>query len=148
MKSLRESLFGDNITKEYTFGDLFKLDESSSRWKNSPLDKQFSSQRIKKATKVSGTDKCEIIYKGIVKTILDIKLDGDPEEMKKEWFFGRVERAVFDFFQWSMKVKRVYVGFLNRGALVLVRDKTLFDTDFDTVQIGLATDLNLVFTRK
>lgn len=148
MKSLRESLFGDNITKEYTFGDLFELDEKACHWKNCPLDKQFSAMRIKSKTKVTGSDKCEIIFKGMVKVIEDIKLEGNPNDMDKQWLFCKVEEVVWDFFQYSMVKKRVYVMLINNNHLVLDSDKSLFDDGFDTIQISVGPELNLVFKRK
>lgn len=149
MKSLQESLFDDDlISRDLTFGNLFELDEKSCRWKNCPLDKQFSALRIKSKTKVTGADKCEIIFKGLVKVIENIKLEGNPADMDKGWLFCEVERAVWNFFQYSMAKKRVYVFLLNDGRLILDRDRSLFDDSFDTIQISLATGLDLVFRRK
>ena len=151
MKSLKESLFDTekNITKDITFGDLFELDEKySSNWKYCPLDKQFSVQRIKSKIKVTGTDKREIIFKGMVKLIENIKLEGSPEDINKAWLFYQVEDAVWDFFQYSMEKKRVYIMLLNNGHLVLDKDISLFDGEFDVIQVVLGPELNLLFRRK
>ena len=150
MKSLKESLFDveKNINKDMTFGDLFELDEKfSSNWKYCPLDKQFSAQRIKSKTKVTGTDKCEIIFKGMVKLIENIKLKGSLEDINKAWLFYQVEDVVWDFFQYSMVKKRVYITIFNGGHLVLDKDISLFN-GFDIIQVGLGPELNLVFRRK
>lgn len=150
MKSLKESLFDveKNITKDMTFGDLFELDEKfSSNWKYCPLDKQFSAQRIKSKTKVTGSDKREIIFKGMVKLIENIKLEGSPEDINKAWLFYQVEDVVWDFFQYSMVNKRVYIMLLNNGHLVLDKDISLFN-GFDTIQVILGPELNLIFRRK
>jgi len=150
MKSLKESLFDSDLaTKDLTFGDLFELDEKySSNWKYCPLDKQFSAQKIKSKTKVTGSDKCEIIFNGLVKLIENIKLKGFPEDMNKGWLSHEVESAVWDFFRHGEVKKRVYVMFLNNGHLILDRDRSLFGDSFDTIQIIVGPELNLVFRRK
>lgn len=152
MKSLRESLFDveKNITKDMTFGDLFELDEkSSSNWKYCPLDKQFSVQRIKSKAKVTGTDKRGIIFKGMVKLIENIKLEGSLEDINKAWLFYQVENVVWDFFQFSMMKKSVFItiSIFNGGHLVLDKDISLFN-GCDIIQVGLGPELNLVFRRK
>ena len=154
MKSLSESLFDDNATKDITFGDLFRF-ESYDILKNiyardeyRDLSKSFSSLRVKKASGVSGSDQNETIYKGLVKIIQDIKLDGDPEEMDKKWMEDRLRKTVNGLFQYSLTMKSLYVGFFHNDHLMLAKGYTLFDHEFNEVHIGLGPDLGLVFRRK
>lgn len=151
MKSLRESLFDvdKNIAKDMTFGDLFKLDEDSTHWKNAPLDKQFSALRIKKAIKVTGIDKCEIIFKGLVKVIEDFKLEGNPDDWGREEIQDELKKLIWNFFQYSLDnyKKSVYVGFYNHGALCL-KDYSIFDHEVSEVNISLGHYLTLKFIRR
>ena len=154
MKSLVESLFDDNVTKDMTFGDLFKFESYNivknihARGEYQDLSKSFSAGRIKKITKFSGADKNETIYRGLVKLIQDIKLTGNPEEMDKKWMEDKLRELVDDLFQRNLVMKALYVGFFNNERLCLSRNYTLFDHRFNQVQIGLGPDLGLVFVRK
>ena len=161
MKSLKESLFDDNITKDITFGDLFELESYNIQkvfntigrnvyddGHERDLSKTFSLPRIKKATKVSGSDNNEIIYKGLVKIIQDIKLTGDPEDLDKKWMEDTLRKEINGLFQYSLTMKSLYVGFFNHGHLCLGKEYTLFDRGFDEVQIGLGPDLLVRFKRK
>ena len=154
MKSLRESLFDDNVTKDMTFGDLFKLESYNivknitARGEYQDLSKSFSAGRIKKITKFSGTDKNETIYRGLVKIIQDIKLTGDPEDIDKKWMEDKLRELVDDLFQRNIIMKSLYVGFFNNDHICLGKDYTLFDHGFNQVHIGLGPDLGLVFRRK
>ncbi len=149
MKSLKESLFDSekNITKDMTFGDFFKLDldkcSDPDYW---PFDKQFSAQRIKKKTGVSGEDKCKLIFNGFIKIIQNIDIDKGPEELTKEWLFCKVEKECWDMFQYSMKVKNIYITLFRNGHLILTKDESVLDAD--TVQIMLGPNLQLEFKRK
>ena len=149
MKSLRESLFdNDLVTKNLTFGDLFELDEPmSSKSLHSPLSQEFSVQRLKRLVKVKGEDNDEIIYNGIVKLISDIKLIGDPEDLNKQWLKERRQDLVWDLFRKSRYIS-FYMGFCKNGILILTRDINLFDESYDTIQIRIGTNLNLIFKRK
>ena len=154
MKSLSESLFDDNVSKDITFGDLFRFESHNivknihARGEYQDLSKSFSSLRVKKASGVSGSDKNETIYKGLVKIIQDIKLTGDPEEIDKKWMEDKLRKTVNNLFQYSLTMKSLYVGFFNNGSICLSRDYTLFDHGFNQVHIGLGPDLDLVFRRK
>ena len=162
MKSLRESLFdSNNITKDITFGDLFEFESYNIQkafnaigrhvyddGHERDLSKTFSLPRIKKATKVSGSDNNEIIYKGLVQIIQDIKLTGDPDDMDKKWMVDTLRKEINGFFQYSLAMKSLYVGFFNNGGLCLTKDYTLFNKGFDEVQIGLGPDLLVKFKRK
>lgn len=149
MKSLKESLFDSekNITKDMTFGDFFELYlDKCSDPDYSVFDKQFSAQRIKKETGVSGKDKNEIIFNGFIKIIQNIAIDKDPEELTKEWLFCKVENKCWDMFQYSMKVKNIYISLLRNGRLILTKDESILDAD--TVQIMIGPSLRLEFKRK
>ena len=152
MKSLKESLFDSekNITKDMTFGDLFELDEPmSSKSLHSPLSQEFSVQRLKRLVKVKGEDNDEIIYNGIVKLISDIKLIGNPEDLNKQWLRDKIQDFSWDLFRRPFdKYKSLYTGFSKNGILSMYRDISLLDTSYDTLQIRLGTNLNLVFRRK
>lgn len=161
MKSLKESLFDDNITKDMTFGDLFEFESYNIQkvfntigrnvyddGHERDLSKTFSLPRIKKAAKVSGSDNNEIIYKGLVKIIQDIKLKGDPEDLDKKWMEDTLRKEINGLFQYSLTMKSLYVGFFNYGHLCLGKEYTLFDRGFDEVQIGLGPDLLVRFKRK
>ena len=118
MKSLRESLFDDNITKDMTFGDFFELDlDKCSDPYYSIFDRQFSAQRIKKKTGVSGKDKNKIIFNGFIKIVQDIIMDENPDDLTKEWFFGKLERECWDMFQYSMKFKNIYTPIVRNGQI-------------------------------
>ena len=149
MKSLRESLFDSekNITKDMTFGDFFELDlDKCSDPDYSLFDRQFSTQRIKKKTGVSGKDKCEIIFNGFIKIVQDVIMDEDPDDLTKEWFFCKLERECWDMFQNSMKVKNIYISLTKNGHLILTKDESILNAD--TVQILIGPSLQLVFRRK
>ena len=149
MRSLLESIFdSSNITKDYTFSNLFELDEKASRWENYQLDKHLSAQRIKSKTKVTGSDKNETIFRGLVKLIEGISLMGDPENLHKDWFGEKLMEETWNMFQHSSTNKKVYVMFMNNGHLILDRDRSLFDDSFDTIQINIGPDLGIVFRRK
>ena len=155
MKSLKESLFDDNITKDITFGDLYEFKSYNivkivhARGEYQDLSKSFSVGRIKKITRVSGSDKNETIYKGLVKIIQDIKLiGGPPSEMNVDWLKNKIEELVYNLFQYNLDTKIVYIGFYNKSALCLNKDYTLFDKGFDKIGISLGPDLTLVFKRK
>ena len=153
MKSLSESLFDNNITKGYTFGDLFKIDEQSSRWKHYPLDKQFSVQRIKAAVKRInknvdfGTDKNEIIFKGLCEIICDLDLNADSDKM---WLRNTLDLRLYCFFQYSKSIpKSITVHFINNGKYILDKGINISDNSFvNVIQINIGPDLALVFRRK
>lgn len=149
MKSLKESLFDDNITKDITFGDLFELDrEASDKSLSSPISQEFSVQRLKRLIKVKGEDNDEIIYNGIVKLISDIELKGDPEDINKRWLRLQIQDFSWDLFK-KIYYKSLYIGFIKDGRLMIGQDGlSLFDRDFNAIQIRLGTNLNLVFRRK
>jgi len=149
MKSLKESLFDieKNITKDMTFGDFFELYlDKCSDPDYSLFDRQFSAPRIKKKTGVSGKDKNEIIFNGFIEIIQNIVIDKDPEELTKEWFFCKVEKECWDMFQYSMKVKKIYITLFRNGHLILTKDESILDAD--TVQITIGPSLRLEFKRK
>ena len=151
MKSLKESLFdSDLVTKKLTFGDIFELDEYESRKSlHSPLSQEFSVQRLKRLVKVKGRDNDEIIYNGIVKLISDIELKGKPEDLNKQWLRDKIQDFSWDLFRKPFdNYKSLYTGFSKNGILSVYRDINLLDPSYDTLQIGLGTNLNLIFRRK
>lgn len=97
MKSLQESLFDNNISKDITFGDLFKLDDvrmhlkkASSGWKSSGrgwrqsgandsyrLEDLYDYKLIAKDSKVSGSNPEQIVYNGLIKLIEDIPIQSN-----------------------------------------------------------------------
>jgi len=168
MKSLRESLFDSknqmteslfdtekNITKDTTFGDLFKF-ESFNIVKNitdrstyQDLSKSFSVGRIKKVTNIQGKDKNETIYKGLVHIIENIKFIGDPDDWGKEEIRAELKKLTWNFFQYSLGnyKKMVYVDFYNHGSFCLT-NYSIFDHKVNEVIISLGSDLTLKFIRK
>lgn len=53
---------------------------------------------------------------------------------------------MLDMFQYSMKVKNIYITLFRNGHLVLTKDESILDVD--TVQIILGPSLRLEFKRK
>jgi hypothetical protein len=154
MKSLAESIFDDN-TRDYTFGDLFEL-ESYNIVKNvtarstyQDLTKTFSVGRIKKVSHISGIDKNESIYRGLVKIISDIKLTGDPDDWYREQLRATVEDKVSEFFQHSSSTLMiVYVGFDTSNGALLLGTPSIFNPRVGKIHMSLGPDLSLVFRRK
>lgn len=146
MKDLRESLLDvDDIESKNTkvvFGDLFKLNTDESRGEY--LDKQFSAQRVKKLSKVSGTNKDEIIFNGFVKIIQDIVIDKKLAEIDKLWLKIKLQDVAWNLFQYSMIKKNIYVSLFRKGNLVLSDDHLL---NVDSIQISLGAGLDLWFDR-
>lgn len=155
MKSLRESLFDDNVTKDITFGDLFRFESYNivknihARGEYQDLSKSFSAGRIKKVTNIQGKDKNETIYKGLVHIIENIKFVGDPDDWGREEIQEELKKLTWNFFQYSLDnyKKSVYVGFYNHGVLCL-KDYSIFDHGVNEVNISLGSDLTLKFIRK
>lgn len=150
MKSLKESLFdSDLVTKDITFSDIFELDEyESSKSLHSPLSQEFSVQRLKRLIKVPGSDNDEIIYNGIVELIKNIKIDKDPDSVDKKWLRYEIQEFGWDLFR-KPSYASLYIGFSKNGRLLIGQDGlSLFDQDFNTIQIRLGTNLNLIFRRK
>lgn len=149
MKSLRESLFDSekNITKDITIGDLFEYDEEfSNGYRLLNLDKEFSYIRVRRLTKVSADDHNEIIYKGMAKIVQELKIDVPLEEADKQWLHDKLEKIIWDLFQYSTPKKDISISLHRNRALVLIRDESIFNVD--TVQIMIGRDLRLVFHRK
>jgi len=86
MKSLKESLFdNDLITKDITFGDIFKYVENPinasyfSGHNTVFFSKYMSDVRIRKESKIKCDTRNETIYKGLLKIINNIKFTSDTE---------------------------------------------------------------------
>ena len=98
MKSLKESLFDDNITKDITLGDLFELTDTnlylnkpSSGWKSSGrgwrqgdgtylLRDLYDYKLIEKDSKVKSDGSNDDIIKGIIKLIKDFQIKSDIDQ--------------------------------------------------------------------
>ena len=146
MKSLVESLFDTekNITKTITFGDLFELKEyRPERWPSVDL---FSAPRIKKATGVTGDDKNEIIYKGLLKVIQETPITIPLEEIDRGWLKSKINVKIRDFFQHSAKHKNIYVDFYKNGHLSL--GSSLDEIVNVFICFGLGGALQYNFVRK
>ncbi len=94
MKSLRESLFDDNITKDITFGDLYSYagdSESSEGWRTWPLDKMYSIRKVIKKSGVKDPDKNVSVHDGILQIILGLKLEKSPDDFS---FLKHVQDAL------------------------------------------------------
>lgn len=147
MKSLKESLFDDNVTKDITFGDLFEYDEEfSNGYRLLNLDKEFSYIRVRRLTKVSADDHNEIIYKGMTKIVQGLKIDVPLEEADKQWLHDKLEKVIWGLFQYSIPKKDISISLHRNHALVLIRDESIFNVD--TVQITIGLSLQLEFKRK
>ena len=154
MKSLKESLFDSekNITKDMTFGDLFKFESFSMFYMGGSypdLSKTFSVGRIKKITKIQGKDNNETIYKGLVQIIQDISITGDPDD----WGHAKLQAVIRDkvegLFKQSISniYKNMYVGFY-RNEVMQIKYYSLFDPHITEIDITIGPDLNLKFIRK
>lgn len=98
MKSLKESLFDDNIIKDITFGDLFELTDTilylnkpSTGWKSSGrgwrqggntylLRDLYDYKLIEKDSKVKSDGSNDDIIKGIIKLIKDFQIESDIDQ--------------------------------------------------------------------
>ena len=157
MKSLKESLFDTekNITKDITFGDLFKFESFdivrniTSRSIYQDLSKSFSVRRIKKITNIQGKNNNETIYKGLVHIIENIEFIGDPNDWDRMGLKIEIEKMILDLFQHSLSdyQKTVGVEFYNNKSLYF-GDCSIFDRCFNKVIIWIGPDLTLNFIRK
>ena len=158
MKSLRESLFDqDLVTKDVTFGDIFEIVDD----KNLPYlfqevgshswSKYLSSVRIKKDTKVTGGTPNEIIYKGVLKLINDIKFTS--ENMTIDLFEDYLTKLFHPYYQWSnpdkYKCAGVQIYKNNRFIIGIIgQEQNMISGDFDTINIYPCRGFCMTFERK
>jgi len=77
MKSLRESLFDNNITKDLTFGDLYKFVDWRVTTKRWPIAELYKSSLIMKEARYGEKwDLEDAIVNGLARLVLNIKLTG------------------------------------------------------------------------
>jgi hypothetical protein len=156
MKSLVESLFDTekNITKDLTFGDVFKLVESPilntyfSDHNTIFFSKYMSAVRIRKESKIKCDTENETIYRGLLKIINEIKFTPDTETT--DLFKDYLNLILHPYYQASLseKYKHVSVQIYKNGRYVVGQEQNMLDGDFDEIQIFPCQNLNLKFVRK
>ena len=150
MKSLRESLFDDNITKDITCGDLYKIVEwkvTTKRWPISELDK--SSLIMKDAKYGEKWDLEDAIANGLARLVLNIKLTGmSNHDLNKQLLsFDKYYKSIVN----TTRILRAgslpyaYNGDANAYRTNRLNNWSLEDTQ--TIKIGFC-GLELIFERK
>ncbi len=86
MKSLSESLFDDNITKDLAFGDLYKFVDWRVTTKRWPIAELYKSSLIMKEARYGEKwDLEDAIVNGLARLVLNIKLTGmSNHELNKQ----------------------------------------------------------------
>ena len=86
MKSLSESLFDDNITKDLAFGDLYKFVDWRVTTKRWPIAELYKSSLIMKEARYGEKwDLEDVIANGLARLVLNIKLTGmSNHELNKQ----------------------------------------------------------------
>lgn len=150
MKSLSESLFDDNITKDIKFGDLYKFVDwkvTSRRW---PISKLYKSSLIMKDAKYKETwDLEDVIANGLARLVLDIKLTGmSNHELNKQLrSFDKYYKSIVNTTQRlrACSLPHAYNKDLNAFRTNRINDWSLEDTQ--TVKVEFCC-LELIFERK
>ena len=90
MKTLAESIFDDNATKELTFGDLFEcIGHTPARTK--PVIDAFFIDALKRDTRTKGNDKLEVIAESLRKIINSTPIVGsESSEQLREKLMDRI----------------------------------------------------------
>lgn len=82
MKSLVESLFDDNlVTKDIKFGDLFEF-RYNTPFKTKTIIESFCVDTLKHDMKIKGSDKFEVIIKGLRKIIENMPVIGSENNVQ------------------------------------------------------------------
>ena len=150
MKSLKESLFDDDlVTKDITFGSMFMFDgkeDGSATFM--AWQKYLNPARIKKDSKVTGHSPNEIIYKGLLKLIKDIKFDGD--NMTTDTFEDYLTKMIQPYYQNSLSdaYKHAVVQIYKNGRFLAGKEYYMLDRDFDEIQIFPCQTICFTFYRK
>ena len=150
MKSLKESLFDDNITKDIKFGDLYKFVDWKVTTKKWPIAKLYKSSLIMKDAKYEEKwDLEDVIVNGLARLVLDIKLTGmSNRELNKQLrAFDKYYKSIVNTTQRlkACSLPYAYNKDLNAYKTNRINDWSLEDTQ--TIKIGFC-GLELIFERK
>lgn len=166
MKSLVESLFDDNITKDITFGDLFELidtnlylNKPSAGWKSSGrgwrqggstylLRDLYDYKLIEKDSKVKSDGSNDDIIKGIIKLIKDFRIKSDTDQKSLNLLLKEFEKYYKPLVNNTRTLRTRSIPFIYN--ISADRIKNLHDwklLDIEMIEIELCC-IELKFKRK
>jgi len=161
MKSLKESLFDidTKINKTFTLGDIFKNTKYDLEYYNSrpyPIENEWSYTKIKKDTGISDSSHVRVIVEGLLKIIKNIKLDGDPEKMDKNWLKGEI---VYNVQKYLLKstLKRnirhnfngiyVYITFYTKNGIVMSYKTSFMNDEVTKIVMSVGDNITFIFEK-
>ena len=161
MKTLQESLFDiyAKINKTFTLGDIFKNTKYDLEYYNTrpyPIENEWSYTKIKKDSGISDGSHARTIIEGLLKIIKNIKLDGDPEKMDKNWLKGEI---VYNVQKYLLKstLKRnirynfngiyVYITFYTKKGLAVKNITSLIDDEVTKIVMCVGDNITFTFEK-
>lgn len=150
MKSLSESLFDDNVTKDLTFGDLYKFVDWKVTTKRWPIAELYKSSLIMKEARYGEKwDLEDAIVNGLARLVLNIKLTGmSNHELNKQLrLFDKYYKSIVNTTKRLRACSLPYAYNKDSNAFRTnrINDWSLEDTQ--TVKVEFCC-LELIFERK
>lgn len=150
MKSLVESLFDDNITKDMTFGDLYKFVDWKVTTKRWPIAELYKSSLImKEANYREKWDLEDVIVNGLARLVLNIKLTGmSNRELNEQLYqFNKYYKSIVNT---TKRLRACSLPYAYNKDANAYRTNRLYGwslEDTQTIKIGFC-GLELTFERK